>query len=54
METVLLCFYCADCESKLQDSVKFQLETLSIFQPQPELVTKKACTYTLCKFNTKQ
>ena len=32
-ETVLLCFYRAHCERKLQDSVKF-------FQPQPELVLK--------------
>ena len=30
-ETVLLCFYCAHCERKLQDSVKFQLETFSVF-----------------------
>ena len=30
-ETVLLCFYCAHCQRKLQDSVKFQLETFSLF-----------------------
>ena len=30
-ETVLLCFYCAHCEHKLQDSVKFKLETFSLF-----------------------
>ena len=35
-EMVLLCFYCAHCKCKLQDSVKSQLETLLIFfQPQP-------------------
>ena len=39
METVILCFYRAHCERKLQDSVKFQLETFSFFfQPQPEFV----------------
>ena len=38
---VFLCFYCAHHERKLQNSVKFQLETLSLFcQPQPELVLK--------------
>ena len=38
----LLCFYCAHCERKLQDSVKFQLETLTlhVFEPRPELVLK--------------
>ena len=30
-ETVHLCFYCAHCESKLHDSVKFQLEIFSLF-----------------------
>ena len=30
-EMVLLCFYCAHCEHKLQNLVKFQLETLSLF-----------------------
>ena len=30
-ETMLLCFYCAHCERKLQDFVKFQLETISLF-----------------------
>ena len=30
-QCMLLCFYCAHCERKLQDLVKFQLETLSLF-----------------------
>ena len=30
-EMMLLCFYCVHCERKLQDSVKFQLETFSLF-----------------------
>ena len=40
-EMVLLCFYCAHCKRKLQDSVKFQLEIFSLFfQPHPELILK--------------
>ena len=30
-ETVLMCFDCAHSERKLKDSVKFQLETFSLF-----------------------
>ena len=45
-ETVLLCFYFAHCERKLRDSVKFQLETFSLFfQPRPV-----ACSYIVLNF----
>ena len=44
LESVLMCFYCVHCKSKLQDSVKFQLKTYSLFSAAPELVLKPFLT----------
>ena len=41
MENSYSVYYCAHCERKFQDSIKFQLETFSLFfQPQSEIVLK--------------
>ena len=38
---MLVSFYCAHCERKVQDSVKLSTRnTFTFFQPQPELVLK--------------